>query len=128
MAEKSIEVGEEKASMGSTHEQTRVLSPERASKVWIKLDIWIVPMVTMLYLLSFMVRDSLCRPRICAESAQDRVNLGNARVAGLQADLGLTNHQYSVAVSITFIPYILSELPSNLLLKVNSFNAQSNVF
>ncbi|KAL0960727.1 hypothetical protein HGRIS_005752 [Hohenbuehelia grisea] len=48
----------------------------------------------------------------------DRTNLGNARVAGLQKDLKLTNHQYSICLTITFIPYILAELPSNLLLKI----------
>ncbi|KAF4590269.1 hypothetical protein EYR38_009567 [Pleurotus pulmonarius] len=45
-------------------------------------------------------------------------NLGNARVAGLQRDLHLTNDQYSIALTVTFIPYIFAELPSNLLLKV----------
>ncbi|KAJ2931861.1 hypothetical protein H1R20_g5229, partial [Candolleomyces eurysporus] len=55
----------------------------------------------MFYLLSFL----------------DRTNLGNARVAGLQHDLHLTNHQYSIALTVTYIPYILAELPSNLLLK-----------
>ena len=28
-------------------------------------------------------------------------NLGNARVAGLQGDLKMTNHQYSVALTVT---------------------------
>ncbi|KAF7422438.1 hypothetical protein PC9H_010594 [Pleurotus ostreatus] len=42
---------------------------------------------------------------------------GNARVAGLQKDLHLTNDQYSIALTVTFIPYIFAELPSNLLLK-----------
>jgi hypothetical protein len=44
--------------------------------------------------------------------------LGNARVAGLQKDLGISNHQYSVALTVTYVPYILAELPSNLVLKV----------
>ncbi|KAL0956920.1 hypothetical protein HGRIS_003024 [Hohenbuehelia grisea] len=49
---------------------------------------------------------------------KDRTNLGNAQVAGLQKDLKLTPHQYSVCLTITFVPYILIELPSNLLIKV----------
>lgn len=36
---------------------------------------------------------------------------------GMEADLGLQGNQYQVAVSLLFITYILSELPSNLVLK-----------
>ncbi|KAF9026961.1 MFS general substrate transporter [Hymenopellis radicata] len=57
--------------------------------------------MTMFYLLSFL----------------DRVNIGNARIAGLQADLGLTDHQYQICVTVLFVPYIFAELPANLLLR-----------
>ena len=30
----------------------------------------------------------------------------------------MTNTQYSIALTVTYVPYILAELPSNLLLKV----------
>lgn len=30
----------------------------------------------------------------------------------------MTNHQYSIALTVTYVPYIAAELPSNLLLKV----------
>lgn len=66
-----------------------------------KLDWHIVPMVMLLYLLSFL----------------DRVNIGNARLYGLEDDLGLTVNQYQTAVSLLFVTYLLSELPSNLVLK-----------
>ncbi|KAF9018653.1 MFS general substrate transporter [Hymenopellis radicata] len=66
-----------------------------------KLDWAILPVMTMYYLLSFL----------------DRSNIGNARVAGLQADLGLTDHQYQVCVTVLFVPYIFAELPANLLLR-----------
>lgn len=66
-----------------------------------KLDLWIVPPVMLLYLLSFL----------------DRVNIGNARLYGMEEDLGLVGDQYQVAVSILFVTYILSELPSNLVIK-----------
>ncbi|TFK44565.1 major facilitator superfamily domain-containing protein [Crucibulum laeve] len=71
-------------------------------KVWWKIDLYVLPVITMFYLLSWL----------------DRTNLGNARVAGLQRDLKMTNTQYSIALTVTFIPYILSEIPSNLLLKI----------
>ena len=46
-----------------------------------------------------------------------RVNIGNARLYGLEADLGLTGNQYQIAVSILFVTYLLMEVPSNLALK-----------
>lgn len=51
------------------------------------------------------------------QSFLDRVNIGNARLYGLAEDLSLTGNRYQIAVSILFVTYILSELPSNLVLK-----------
>jgi sugar phosphate permease len=66
-----------------------------------KLDLFIIPITMLLYLFSFL----------------DRVNIGNARLYGMEADLGLHGSQYQTAVSILFVTYLLSEVPSNLLLK-----------
>ncbi|KAG8703948.1 hypothetical protein FRC08_002539 [Ceratobasidium sp. 394] len=68
--------------------------------IW-KIDLIVIPLLTMFYLLSFL----------------DRANIGNARVAGLQTDLKMTNKQYSTVLTITYVPYIACELPSNLVLK-----------
>ncbi|KAF8817606.1 MFS general substrate transporter [Phlegmacium glaucopus] len=65
------------------------------------LDYTILPVMTMFYLLSFL----------------DRANIGNARVAGLQKDLHLTDKQYQICVTVLYVPYIAAELPSNLLLR-----------
>ncbi|KAI7881294.1 MFS general substrate transporter [Lichtheimia hyalospora FSU 10163] len=74
-------------------------------KEWLKLrwklDLRIIPYVGLLYLCSFL----------------DRVNIGNAKVAGLQEDLGMTGSEYNLALTIFFIGYILFEVPSNLMLK-----------
>lgn len=43
--------------------------------------------------------------------------IGNARLYGMEEDLGLQGNQYQTAVSILFVTYLLSELPSNLVLK-----------
>lgn len=45
------------------------------------------------------------------------MNIGNARLYGLEADLKLNSTQWQTAVSILFVFYILSEIPSNLVLK-----------
>ncbi|TFK43324.1 MFS general substrate transporter [Crucibulum laeve] len=66
-----------------------------------KLDYTILPVMTMFYLLSFL----------------DRANIGNARIAGLQKSLHLTDHQYQICVTVLYVPYIAAELPSNLLLR-----------
>ncbi|CAE6420941.1 unnamed protein product [Rhizoctonia solani] len=66
-----------------------------------KLDWQILPVVTILYLANFI----------------DRTNIGNAKVAGLEKDIGLVGYQYNIGLSIFYITYALSEVPSNLLLK-----------
>lgn len=42
---------------------------------------------------------------------------GNAKIEGMVGDLGMTDIQYNIVLSIFFIPYILLEVPSNVLLK-----------
>ncbi|KOS18221.1 putative transporter [Escovopsis weberi] len=66
-----------------------------------KLDRNLIPLVIGLFLFCFL----------------DRINIGNARLYGLERDLGLRGDQFQVAVSILFVTYILFEVPSNLVLK-----------
>ncbi|GLB37556.1 putative high-affinity nicotinic acid transporter [Lyophyllum shimeji] len=49
----------------------------------------------------------------------DRTNLGIARIAGMEKDLELkVGSRYSIASSLYFVPYILLQLPSNIILRV----------
>jgi len=67
-----------------------------------KLDFKLVPWLSFLYLISFL----------------DRVNIGNARIYGLQADLGhISDNQYNIALTVFFISYSLLEPLTNVLLK-----------
>ncbi|KAG0174546.1 hypothetical protein DFQ28_005881 [Apophysomyces sp. BC1034] len=75
-------------------------SKEMRRLLW-KLDLRIVPFLGVLYLCSFL----------------DRVNIGNAKLAGLVVDIGISASDYNWALSIFFIGYILFEVPSNLMLK-----------
>lgn len=50
-------------------------------------------------------------------SQLDRANIGNAKIEGLATDLKLGDIQYNIVLSLFFIPYILLEVPSNVLLK-----------
>lgn len=44
-------------------------------------------------------------------------NIGNAKIEGLQEDLGLTDDQYNMCLTVFFFTYAAFEVPSNLLLK-----------
>lgn len=78
------------------------MSPEEYKHILSKLDWAIIPYCSLLYLLSFL----------------DRVNIGQAAVAGLRADLDMvTGNRYQIALSVFFIGYIVVEVPSNLILK-----------
>ena len=104
--------------MGNVGDKDLTRAPA-LEKVWRKMDLYVLPVVAMFYLLSFLVSHLL--HYVEGKSfmlPQDRTNFGNARVAGLQKDLKLTNKQYSIALTVTYVPYIFAELPSNLLLKV----------
>jgi hypothetical protein len=46
---------------------------------------------------------------LCLQSFLDRVNIGNARLYGMEKDLDLTGNRYQTAVSLLFVTYILSE-------------------
>jgi MFS family permease len=66
-----------------------------------KCDLHIIPVLFVLYALSFL----------------DRINIGNAKIQGLTKELKMSGSQYNVALLIFFIPYILLEVPSNLILR-----------
>jgi hypothetical protein len=76
----------------------------------------ILPVMSILYLLSFLDRvtstTSLWIALIWAQTA-----IGNARIAGLATDLGMTSQQYATTVTVFFVLYGLLEVPSNLMLK-----------
>jgi MFS family permease len=45
------------------------------------------------------------------------VNIANARIEGMLTDLHMVKHDYNNALFIVFIPFILCETPSNMILK-----------
>ncbi|EHK22573.1 uncharacterized protein TRIVIDRAFT_191312 [Trichoderma virens Gv29-8] len=70
-------------------------------KILRKMDIRLLPMLSALYLLSFL----------------DRGNIGNAKIEGLQEDLNMSPGQYNWCLTVFFFTYAAFEVPSNLLLK-----------
>lgn len=47
----------------------------------------------------------------------DRINLGNASVLGVVKDLDMSGTQLAVAMQVFFVPYILFDVPSNIVLR-----------
>ena len=47
----------------------------------------------------------------------DRTNIGNAKIAGLTTDLGLSVESYNATLTIFFVSYALFEPITNILLK-----------
>lgn len=77
------------------------LDPAEERRLLRKIDMHVVPMMILFYLLSFL----------------DRTNIGNAKIDGLTKDLKLNDYNYRIALTILYVPYILAEIPSNLLVK-----------
>ncbi|KAK8052724.1 major facilitator superfamily protein [Apiospora saccharicola] len=51
-------------------------------------------------------------------SILDRSNIGNAKIQGMDEDLGLNvGNRYNIVLVVFFVPYILLEIPSNLIVK-----------
>ncbi|KAM0548786.1 hypothetical protein ACHAPJ_009782 [Fusarium lateritium] len=92
----------EEAGSADLQGQEPVYDEREAKAILRKVDWRLLPMLTLLYVLSFL----------------DRSNIGNAKVAGMNADLKLTGSQYNVALTVFFIPYALLEIPSNMILKI----------
>ncbi|EJU06610.1 MFS general substrate transporter [Dacryopinax primogenitus] len=70
------------------------LSPEEELRLYRKIDRRLMPILSLMYLLSFL----------------DRGNIGNAKIAGLTTDLGLVGNKYNIALTMFFVV-------SNLVLK-----------
>ncbi|GKT85961.1 major facilitator superfamily transporter [Colletotrichum tofieldiae] len=73
---------------------------ERKKKAVRKVDYRLIPMLVLLYLMAYL----------------DKTNIGNAKIEGLLDSLNMTGVDYNVAISVFFIPFVLAEVPSNMVL------------
>ena len=74
-------------------------SPEEKALVR-KLDMFIMPMVFSMYYMN----------------KTDQNAIANARLKGLEKDLGLHGSQFNVCVSILYVGYLVMQIPSNYLM------------
>lgn len=66
-----------------------------------KIDFRLIPILTLLYLLSFL----------------DRSNIGNAKIIGLVEDINMVPAQYNTALALYFVAYVIFEIPANIVLR-----------
>lgn len=98
--EKGVGLGDEKIEAINDTAGTHI-DPIAEKKLLRKLDIHVLPPLTVLFLLAFL----------------DRTNIGNAKIQGLTKDLKMVGPDYNIALFVFFVPYILFEVPSNIVLK-----------
>ncbi|KAJ7082716.1 MFS general substrate transporter [Mycena belliarum] len=65
-----------------------------------RLDLRLIPTILVIYLINYI----------------DRAGITAARLKGLEHELRLTDIQYSVVLSIVFVPLALGQFPSNMIL------------
>ncbi|KAJ4387465.1 hypothetical protein N0V93_008057 [Gnomoniopsis smithogilvyi] len=61
--------------------------------------------------------ETILRHKMDWRTFLDRINIGNARLQGLERDLQLVGLQFNWTLSIFYIVYLLVEVPSNIILK-----------
>ncbi|KAJ5873034.1 uncharacterized protein N7529_005387 [Penicillium soppii] len=78
-----------------------VLDPQKERKLLAKLDAAFIPVIMFTYLTCFL----------------DRSNIGNVKVAHMPEDINASDSQFSTAVSIFYVTYVLFEAPWAVLMK-----------
>ncbi|EUC45332.1 hypothetical protein COCMIDRAFT_5436 [Bipolaris oryzae ATCC 44560] len=63
-----------------------------------KLDWRLMPCITLMFLMNYL----------------DRINVSNARLAGLQEDLHMSDTQWNTGISTFYVGYLVGQLPGNL--------------
>ena len=92
---------EDRGSPTKTDEATARNANDADRELLRKIDLNLLPWLCLLYLASFL----------------DRTNIGNAKIAGLQHDLNMSDGQWQASLAIFFVPYSVFEPASNVLLK-----------
>ncbi|OTB04980.1 hypothetical protein M426DRAFT_57656 [Hypoxylon sp. CI-4A] len=66
-----------------------------------KIDLHVWPILFLIYIMSFL----------------DRINISNGRIQGMTEELELYGNRFNIALFVYFIPYILLEVPSNMIFR-----------
>jgi len=80
------------------------IDAQEKSRLLRKIDWQLLPIITLLYLMSFL----------------DRASIGNANIAGMAKDLHLTPKQYNIALSIMFVSYASFEVCGSAFVSISA--------
>ncbi|KAL7009607.1 hypothetical protein EMMF5_000515 [Cystobasidiomycetes sp. EMM_F5] len=78
------------------------IDKEEERKLTRRIDLYLMPIAYLCYLITFI----------------DRTNIGNARSAGLNTDLGLVGFQYNIGLTVFYLFYGSWEIVSNIMCKL----------
>ncbi|KAJ1325299.1 MFS transporter ACS family allantoate permease [Microdochium nivale] len=78
-----------------------VIDPAAEVRLVRKIDLRVLPMVFLMYFFTFL----------------DRTNLGNAKGAGIEADLGLGVYGFNIGACLYYIVYFFADIPAALSVK-----------
>lgn len=78
-----------------------VIDPAAEAKLLRRVDLRVLPMIFVLYFFTFL----------------DRTNLGNAKVAGMEADLGLGTYGFNIGACLYYGIYFFADIPASLSVK-----------
>lgn len=123
LEKKSIEDSSSEHGVGAMDALNSGASGAATAKLWTKLDLLVLPVVTMMYFLSSLVSLTITLqapvlPWAAFKSHrthhhcgavpyhQDRSNIGNARIAGLQQELHMSDYQVLLRVSLAYLEYV----------------------
>ncbi|KAF2447376.1 putative allantoate permease [Karstenula rhodostoma CBS 690.94] len=93
--------GSDVASAETPLSEDATLSGAEAARLLRKIDCRVLPMLFIVYVAAFL----------------DRTNVSNALTMGMPKELHLMGEQPNTALAVFFVPYILFEVPSNILMK-----------
>ncbi|KAK2738361.1 hypothetical protein FQN55_000569 [Onygenales sp. PD_40] len=81
--------------------ENEVLDPKKERALLRKIDIHLMIPLWVIFVFGFL----------------DRINLGNVAVLGIRQELNLHGNDFNIAMQVFFVPYILLDIPSNIILK-----------
>ena len=91
---------DEKQPGGSDNVISDPIMTARENRLSRRVDLYVLPVLAIIFACSII----------------DRINVGSARVLGMQEDLQLTGNRYNIVLQTFFPAYLLAELPSNYIL------------
>jgi hypothetical protein len=115
-----MEISSEKIEHADIDEEPS-FTPEEEKALVRKIDMTLLPTIWIMYLLSYMDRTKyIIMPSVPMDQRLTHIHtysIGNAKISGMETDLNLSSGQYSIALVVFFVGYVVFEVPSKYDLK-----------